>query len=116
MRIQDGTPEDHPNVLPLDVGATPAVVAPTPRFPSGNQQGGVLMDTSGVDFTAEAAAAMASGMAADADRRGRYEQGMSPLGASYGDSMPLSSPPDDPGAGPGEAEPTASFYDPPRGY
>jgi hypothetical protein len=116
MDIKSGQAESHPTPLPLDTSHTPGVVAPTPRFPSGTEQGGVLADISGVDFTDEAAAAMASGMAADADRRGRYAAGMSPLGASYGDQMPLSSPPLDPGAGPGEAEPTASYYDPPRSY
>ena len=45
MRIETGTPEDHPTPLPVDASHTPGVVAPTPRFPSGNQQGGWLTDT-----------------------------------------------------------------------
>ena len=49
----------------------------------------MVTDISGVDFTADAAAAMHAGMAADADRRGRYATAMSPLGASYGDDMAL---------------------------
>jgi hypothetical protein len=94
MRIETGTPEDHPTPLPLDASATPGVVAATPRFPSGVQQGGALTNTAGVDFTADAAAAMSSGMAADADRRGRYAAGMAPLGASAGDQMDLPPVPD----------------------
>jgi hypothetical protein len=89
MDIKSGQPESHPTPLPVDTSATPAVVAPTPRFPYGSEQGGALTDTSGVDFTAEAAAAMSSGMSADADRRGRYEASMNPLGASAGDLMTL---------------------------
>lgn len=89
MRIETGTPEDHPTPLPIDTSATPGVVAATPMYPSGSQQGGVLADTSGVDFTADAAAAMAYGMAADAERRGRYAAAMAPLGASAGDAMDL---------------------------
>ena len=116
MRIEDGQPESHETPLPLDASHSPGVVAATPRYPSGTEQGGVLADTSGIDFTGDAAAAMASGMSADADRRGRYAAGMSPLGASYGDQMAVSSPPLDPSAGEGEALPTAAYYGPPRSY
>src|SRR5690242_2796520 len=105
MRIVDGTPEDHPTPLPLDAGSSPAVAPVTPRYPSGNQQGGVLADISGVDFTGEVAAAMSLAMSADAGRRTGYEASMKPLAASYGDLMPVSNPPLDPGAAPGEAEP-----------
>jgi hypothetical protein len=87
MKIATGTPEDHPTPLPLDTSATPAVAPPTQRFPSGAVQGGVLADTSGVDFTGEAAAAMAAGMSADADRRGRYAASTGHHGASAGDQM-----------------------------
>ena len=38
---------------------------------------------------ADASAAMHTGMAADADRRGRYAAAMSPLGASATDEMSL---------------------------
>ena len=93
MDIKSGQAEQHPTPLPLDTSATPGVAPQTPRFPSetgrDGTQGGVLADTSGVDFTADAAAAMHAGMAADADRRGRYATGMSPLGASYGDDLPV---------------------------
>jgi hypothetical protein len=115
MRIETGAAEAHPSVLPLDTSATPGVVAATPRYPSGTEQGGVLADISGVDFEADAAAAMAAGMAADADRRGRYLANMQPLGASAGDLMPVSSPPLDPAGPLGEAEPWGATYDPPRG-
>jgi hypothetical protein len=118
MRIQDGQPEQHPTPLAIDISATPATARPTAvagqLTPA--DQGGVLADISGVDFTADAAAAMASGMAADADRRGRYLAAMQPLGGGAGDLMPVSSPPLDPGAAPGEAEPWGALYDPPRGY
>jgi hypothetical protein len=57
-----------------------------------------------------------SGIASDADRRGRYLASMQPFGGSAGDVLPVSLPPLDPGASPGEAEPSGSYYDPPRGY
>jgi hypothetical protein len=94
MRIADGQSEDHPTPLPLNSSATPAVVAPTPRFPSGNEQGAVR-DLTGERLNqlaaseAECAAAQAAGMSADSDRRGRYETSMKPLGASAGDQMDL---------------------------
>jgi hypothetical protein len=93
MKIPTGEPEQHPTPLPLDASGLPAVAPPTPRFPSetgrDGSQGGEVNDISGVDFTAEAAAAMHAGMAADADRRGRYAAAMSPLGASATDEMSL---------------------------
>ena len=111
MDIKSGQPEQHPTPLSLDSSASPGVAPQTPRFPSetgrDGTQGGVLTDISGVDFTAEAAA-MHAGMAADADRRGRYATGMSPLGASYGDAMDL------PAYGTGEATVAGSWFDPPR--
>jgi hypothetical protein len=94
MRIADGTPEDHPTPLPIDTAATPAVVAPTPAFPSGNEQGGVR-DLTGERLSQLAAAeanisaAQTAGMSADGDRRGRYAASMAPLGASAGDAMTL---------------------------
>jgi hypothetical protein len=94
MDIKSGQAESHPTPLPLDASATPGVVAPIPRFPSGAVQGGVVTDISGVDFTGEAAAAMHAGMAADADRRGRYAASMSPIGASGGDQMAVPVVPD----------------------
>jgi hypothetical protein len=111
MDIKSGQAESHPTPLSLDTSHSPGVVRPTPVFPSetgrDGTQGGVLADTSGVDFTADAAAAMHAGMAADADRRGRYATGMSPLGASYGDDMAL------PTYGTGEATVAGSWFDPP---
>src|SRR4029077_7835078 len=90
----DGTPETHETPLPIDAAATPGVVAPTAIFPSGNQQGGVR-DLAGERVSqlaaseAECAAAQASGMSADADRRGRYAASMAPPAASAGDAMDL---------------------------
>ena len=89
MKIADGTPEMHETPLPVDTSATPGVAPPTPVFPSGNVQGAVLGDISGVDFTADAVAAMHAGMAADADRRGRYASAMGPMGAAATDEMSL---------------------------
>jgi hypothetical protein len=85
--IATGAAEQHPNVLPLNPQPAPDPV--TPRFPGGAEQGGVLGDISGVDFTGEASAAMAAGMSADADRRAGYAAGMAPLGGSTGDEMSL---------------------------
>jgi hypothetical protein len=77
MRIETGAAEDHPSVLPLDASATPGVQAATPSFASGQQVGGVRDLTAERlsqlgSSEAECAAAMTSGMNADADRRGRY--------------------------------------------
>jgi hypothetical protein len=94
VKISTGTPEDHPTPLPVDTSATPGIAPPTPVSAAGNEQGGVLLDISGVDVTAEASAAMAAGMNADADRRGRYAASMAPLGASAGDAMNLPPVPD----------------------
>jgi hypothetical protein len=111
MDIKSGQAEDHPTPLPLDTSATPGVAPPTRVFPSetgrDGTQGGVLADTSGVDFTADASAAMHAGMTADADRRGRYATTMSPLGASYGDDMAL------PAYGT-DGTVAGHWYDPPR--
>jgi hypothetical protein len=120
MRIVDGQPEDHPNVLPLDATASPGVQAATPAFASGQQVGGVR-DLTGERLSQLAAseaklgAAMTAGMTADADRRGRYLASMQPLGASAGDLMPVANPPLDPAGPLGEAEPWGATYDPPRG-
>ena len=89
MDIKSGQAESHETPLPLDTSATPGVAPPTPVFAAGNVQGAVLGDISGVDFTAEATAAMHAGMAADADRRGRYAAAMGPLGAPATDEMSL---------------------------
>jgi hypothetical protein len=93
VEIATGQPEGHPTPLPLDVSATPGVVAPTPRFPSGPAQGTVAS----ADYAAQmagteaaCAAAQAAGHAADSDRRGRYEAGMLPLGTTgHGDVVTL---------------------------
>ena len=111
MNIADGTSEQHPTPLPLDTSATPGVAPQPQSFPSetgrDGSQGGVVTDISGVDFTADTAAAMHAGMAADADRRGRYATTMSPLGASYGDDLAL------PAYGTGGTV-AGSWFDPPR--
>jgi hypothetical protein len=94
MRIEDGRPESHETPLPLNAAASPAVVAPTSRFPSGNEQGGVR-DLAAERLSqlaasaAECAAAQSAGMSADSDRRGLYQSAMAPLGASATDEMVL---------------------------
>jgi hypothetical protein len=89
VKISTGESESHPTPLPIDSSATPAVAPPTPVFPSGHEQGGSLTNTAGVDFTADAEAAMAAGMSADSDRRGRYGADILPTGSAYGDPMDL---------------------------
>ena len=109
MDIKSGQAEQHETPLPIDSTATPAVVAPSRVWPSGNEQmGPTFISTAGVDFTADAAAAMHAGMAADADRRGRYATTMSPLGASYGDALPVVE------YGASGATVAGSWFDPPR--
>jgi hypothetical protein len=94
VKIETGQAESHQTPLPVDTSATPAVVAPTPAFPSGNAQGAVR-DLTGERLEllaaseAECAAAQSYGMGADGDRRGRYEASMKPLGANAGDQMDL---------------------------
>ena len=94
MRIETGTPEDHPTPLPIDTSATPGVAAPTPVFPSGTEQGGVR-DLTGERLSqlaaseAECAAAQSYGQNADGNRRQHYMAAMSPLGASATDEMVL---------------------------
>lgn len=94
MKIETGTPEDHPTPLPLDASASPAVVAPTPRIPGGSEQGGVR-DLTGERLSqlgaaeADIAAAQSAGQSADAGRRLHYVASQTPLGASYGDQMDL---------------------------
>jgi hypothetical protein len=115
MRVETGAAESHETPLAVDATHSPGVAGVTPRYPSGTQQGGSLTDTSGVDFTDQIASAMAADMAADAGRRTHYLATMTPLGGSAGDLLPVSSPPLDPGAAPGEAAPWGATYDPPRG-
>jgi hypothetical protein len=95
MRIETGQAEDHPTPLPLDASHSPGVASPTPREPEGTAQGGVYDATAarlaqlGAEETAWTGA-MHAGMSADADRRGRYEQGINPLGATgHGDQLAL---------------------------
>jgi hypothetical protein len=130
VRIETGAPETHESVLPLDASASPGVATPTPRIPGGSEQGGVMPTTAmfgeqAAAGTADCAAAMSLGMGADSDRRGRYAASMSPLGASYGDALPLPEVPDNtlpaaasygypyPGLEPTEA--AAGFEDPDYG-
>lgn len=92
MDIATGTPEDHPTPLPLDPSASPAVVAPTAIASSGMVQGGVAANTFASQAAAgeaQAAAAMHSGMSADADRRAHYQADIQPQGADYGDALLL---------------------------
>jgi hypothetical protein len=108
MDIKSGQAEAHETPLPLNAAHSPGVAPPTQVASNETtQMGPTFISTSGVDFTADASAAMAAGMAAGADRRGRYATTMSPLGASYGDDMAL------PGYGTGGTV-AGSWYDPPR--
>lgn len=121
MRIEDGQAEQHPTPLPLDASHSPGVAPATPAFASGTAQGGAR-DLTGERLSQlasnedEIAAAQSFGMSADGSRRQHYLATVAPLGASAGDLMPLSSPPLDPAAAPGEAEPWGALYTPPRGY
>jgi hypothetical protein len=117
MDIKSGQAESHETPLPIDTSATPGVAPQPTRFPSetgrDGSQGGVR-DLAGERLSqldasaADAAAAMHAGMAADADRRGRYATGMSPLGASYGDALPVVE------YGASGATVAGSWFDPPR--
>jgi hypothetical protein len=94
VKISTGAAEDHPTPLPIDSTATPGVAAPTPRFPSGNLQGGVRdLAAERLDLLsaseAECAAAQTAGMSADSDRRGRYAASAGHHGASAGDQIAL---------------------------
>lgn len=94
MKIATGQPEDHPTPLPLDASNSPGVQAPTPTYPGGTEQGRVMPTTAmfgeqAASGEAAVAAAMSYGMSADADRRAHYAADISPLGASYGDTISL---------------------------
>jgi hypothetical protein len=93
MDIKSGQAESHPTPLSLDTSATPGVAPQPQRFPSetgrDGSQGGVAGSIAGVDFTDDARQAMHAGMAADADRRTGYAADMNPVGANYGDLLPL---------------------------
>jgi hypothetical protein len=97
MKISTGASESHETPLPLDASGLPGVQAPTAIAPGETVQGAVR-DLTGERLaqlaagTADASAAMAAGMAADSDRRGRYATSMAPMGASYGDLLPLPEP------------------------
>jgi hypothetical protein len=94
MRIADGSPESHETPLPLDASGLPAVAPATATAPSGPQQGGVR-DLAGERLSqlaasaAEIAAAQSYGMGADSGRRDGYAADMNPIGANYGDLLPL---------------------------
>jgi len=90
MDIKSGQPESHETPLPLDASHSPGVAPPTQVASNETtQMGPTFINTSGVDFTADASVAMAAGMAADADRRGRYAAAMGPMGAAATDEMSL---------------------------
>src|SRR5690242_14599533 len=78
VHLATGQPEDHPTPLPLNSAGLPGVAPATPGFPPGSEQGGVR-DLTGERLSqlaageADAAAAMAAGMAAEAGRRQHYE-------------------------------------------
>jgi hypothetical protein len=96
MRIQDGAAESHPTPLPYDPAACPGTARPTAIVPgqlSGPTAG--ARDTMG-EYAAplaaserDIAAAQASGMGAEHQRRDHYGQDVLPVGASYGDPMAL---------------------------
>jgi len=90
MDIKSGQAEAHETPLPLDASHSPGVAPPTQIASNETtQMGPTFISTSGVDFTADASVAMAAGMAADADRRGRYAAAMGPMGAAATDEMSL---------------------------
>jgi hypothetical protein len=101
VRIADGTPEDHPNLLPLDASASPGVAPPTVRAPGADSpataasQVVAARDTTGERLAqlatgeAAASAAMSSGMAADAARRDYLAAEILPSGSAYGEAMVL---------------------------
>jgi hypothetical protein len=101
VKIATGQPEDHPTPLPLDASGLPGVQQPTVREPgsdspanAGSQIGGVYDGTGARQaqmgaLESECAAAQSYGMSADGARRDHYAQTMSPLGASYGDDLPI---------------------------
>jgi hypothetical protein len=101
VEIATGQAEDHPSLLPLNDAGLPGVVPVTPV--SGQltpaDQGGVL-DTiamfgeQAAAGTADCAAAMHAGMAAEDGRRQHYGQAILPAGSSYGDAMDLPPVPD----------------------
>jgi hypothetical protein len=127
MKIQDGTVEQHPHILPIDTSATPGVAGITPTSGCGVQQAGSMDNQAAFASLAasgEAAAreAMASGMAADADRRGRYGAALSNSGhGETGDALlfpqeTATGATLDPGVAPGITSPSGGQYDPPRNY
>jgi hypothetical protein len=96
VRIETGTPEDHPTPLPLDATATPGVQRPTAvagQLTPADQ--GAVRDLTGERLgqlaasEAECGAAMSLGMGADSARRTGYAADISPLGASYDDEVAL---------------------------
>lgn len=64
----------------------------------------------------DVAGTVAGAVAAATGRYLEHEGDTHPQGSTIGDVMPVSSPPADPGSGPGEALPTGHYYDPPRSY
>jgi hypothetical protein len=100
MKIETGAAEQHPGSgatpLPLDASGLPGVPPPTPIVP-GQLSGPTVdaRDTTGEwqsqreAVEADVAAAQASGMAAEMDRRQSYGGQILPLGGSYGEQMDL---------------------------
>jgi hypothetical protein len=124
VKIETGTPEDHPTPLPIDDSATPGVQRLTAIQP-GQLSGPTYdaRDTTG-EFqeqmhadAAMVAAAQSSGETAEHDRRAGYQAQALPLGGHIGDGMTMPPSPLDPGVGSlgsGETLPAGAFYDAPR--
>lgn len=91
MKIETGQAEQHPTPLPIDASTHPGVQAPTQVASNAMvQMGPLCVDSSGVDFTADAQAAMSAGMAAELGRRQHYMADMTNEGpGQYGDLMGL---------------------------
>lgn len=91
MRIETGTPEDHPTPLPYDPGAYPALALPTevvpgqlsgPTVPACDMTGEALAQMAAGE--ADVRAAQTAGQSAENDRRSGYHKNILPLGAEHG--------------------------------
>jgi len=97
MKIETGTPEQHPTPLPLDGSQSPATAQPA-QTGRGGEQGGVA-DATGQRLSqlssseADIAAAQTAGMSAEYGRRDGYAADILPEGAEYGDLPDLPDPP-----------------------
>src|ERR1017187_5132940 len=92
--IATGTYSEAPSVLPLDpspatAGVTAVAAAPSPADQTPVMPYTAMASQDRAAGEADAAAAMAAGMAAEGDRRNHYETDIMPMGAAYGDAMDL---------------------------